>query len=129
MFKACCSIIWHTEFKQSQPCKVNSCPTPAAWRCKNNKGFKAFRQKFSSLFYSSLFCLHPWRVQIPGPGIEPAPQQWHCQILNLLGHQGTPIICIFFFLKLSNRTISFYFSLLTDNPYLQGKILTRILES
>ena len=26
----------------------------------------------------------------PGRGIEPMPQQWKYQILNLLGHQGTP---------------------------------------
>ena len=37
---------------------------------------------------------------MPRPGIEPEPQQqskpllWQCQILNLLSHQGTPIVFI-----------------------------------
>ena len=25
-----------------------------------------------------------WHVEVSGPGIEPVPQQWQCQILNLL---------------------------------------------
>ena len=35
-----------------------------------------------------LFWLHPWHVEVPGPGIEPTPQQWpepqqwQCWILN-----------------------------------------------
>ena len=31
-----------------------------------------------------------WHREVPGPGIEPEPQQWQCWILNLLDHQGTP---------------------------------------
>ena len=40
-------------------------------------------------------------MEIPGPGIEPTPQQppqqlqWQCPILNLLGHQGTPVFADF----------------------------------
>ena len=34
--------------------------------------------------------LCPRHVEVPGPGIEPVPQKWPCQILNLLSHQGTP---------------------------------------
>ena len=41
--------------------------------------------------YPYLFiCLFWLPCIIPGPGIEPAPQQWQSQILNPLGHQGTP---------------------------------------
>ena len=36
------------------------------------------------------FWPHPQQGGVPGPGIEPAPQQWQCQILNPLSHQGTP---------------------------------------
>ena len=42
------------------------------------------------------FWLHPWHVEVPEPGIKPAPQQWQCQIiLNPLSHQGTPIFFLF----------------------------------
>ena len=30
-------------------------------------------------------------AEVPRPGIEPSPQQWQHRILNLLGHQGTPL--------------------------------------
>ena len=33
---------------------------------------------------------HPQQVEVPGPEIEPRPQQPQCQILNLLRHRGTP---------------------------------------
>ena len=39
---------------------------------------------------------HPWHLEVPQPGTEPAPQQWpkllqrQHQILNPLCHQGTP---------------------------------------
>ena len=42
-----------------------------------------------------------WHVEVPRPGIKPMPsqwpklQQWQCQILNPLGHQGTPFINLF----------------------------------
>ena len=46
-----------------------------------------------SLIY--LFWPHPQHVEVPGPGIEPMPQQlplqWQCQILNLLCHKRTPL--------------------------------------
>ena len=43
---------------------------------------------------SVLICFpHPRHVEVPGPGTEPSPQQWPCQVLNPLGHQGTPISC------------------------------------
>ena len=32
----------------------------------------------------------PRHAESPGPGIKPMPQQWQCQILNSLRHQGTP---------------------------------------
>lgn len=28
------------------------------------------------------FWLHPWHMQVPGPGVEHEPQQWQYQILN-----------------------------------------------
>ena len=31
-----------------------------------------------------------WLAEVPGLGIEPELQQWQCQILSLLDHQGTP---------------------------------------
>ena len=52
----------------------------------------------SNLFFSFFFLPHPPHVEIPRPRTEPAPQQWprpqkwQCQILNQLGHQGTPQI-------------------------------------
>ena len=45
--------------------------------------------------------LHPWHVEVPGPGIEPMPWLWHvpqlqpCWILNLLCHMGTSCILQF----------------------------------
>ena len=33
--------------------------------------------------------VHPWYVEFPGPGMEPVPQSWQCQILNPLCHKGT----------------------------------------
>ena len=30
----------------------------------------------------SFFLPHPWHVEVPGPGIKPAPQQWQLRILN-----------------------------------------------
>ena len=45
------------------------------------------------LFYINcatiLFWPHLWHVKIPWPGIEPEPQQWQHQNLNLLRHEGT----------------------------------------
>ena len=52
------------------------------------------------VFSLSLFLLHPWRMEVPGPGIEPASQQqpdlfqWQCQILNPLLHRRTPGILV-----------------------------------
>ena len=34
--------------------------------------------------------LWPRHAEAPRPGREPVPQQWQCQILNPLSHQGTP---------------------------------------
>ena len=39
----------------------------------------------------------PWHT-VPGPGIEPAPQQWQCQILSQLSHQETPDYNQFYYL-------------------------------
>ena len=38
---------------------------------------------------SPFFWLHPWHMEVPRPGMEPAPQ-CQSQILNPLGHRGTP---------------------------------------
>ena len=43
-----------------------------------------------------LFWPHVWQMEVPGPGSEPAPQQWpepqqqHRQVLSPLSHQGAP---------------------------------------
>lgn len=42
-----------------------------------------------SVFVFSVW-LQLWHADIPGPGFEPLPQPWQCQILHPLGHQGTP---------------------------------------
>ena len=61
--------------------------------------FFLFFLKFS-LFYF-IFWLHLWHVEVLRPGIkpkprqQPKPQQWQCQSLNLLSHQGTPFSLIF----------------------------------
>ena len=45
---------------------------------------------------------HLRHMEVPGPGIEPMPQQqlksqkWECPILNLLSHQGTPFHSFFY---------------------------------
>ena len=49
-----------------------------------------------SFFAVFFFLLTLWHLEVPGPGIkpvpqqEPGPQQWQCQILNILSHQRTP---------------------------------------
>ena len=59
---------------------------------------------FIYLFISSW--LHPRHVEVPRPGIEPAPQQrpeplrWQCWIVNPLCHKGTPILWLFFMVSL-----------------------------
>lgn len=35
-----------------------------------------------------------WHAEVPGPGMEPEPQQWKHQVLNLLSHLGTPKMLI-----------------------------------
>ena len=42
-----------------------------------------------------MFWLCPWYAEVPKPGIKPAPQQWQCQILNLLSHEGSPVASFF----------------------------------
>ena len=50
-------------------------------------------------FFSLLFWPCLWHVAVPGPGIEPAPQQrskpllWPCWILDPLRHRRTPRNC------------------------------------
>ena len=39
-----------------------------------------------------LFLAHPWHVDVPAPGIKPAPQVQPHQILNLLCHTGN-LLC------------------------------------
>lgn len=53
-----------------------------------------FRQvSVLSSIHDFLFWLPPWQVQVPGPRIQPAPQQWpeppqwQSQILNVLRHR------------------------------------------
>ena len=52
---------------------------------------------FFSFFFSFFFWPHLIHTEARKPVIKPAPQkppkpqQWPCQILNLLSHQGTPI--------------------------------------
>ena len=49
---------------------------------------------FCFLFFLNSFCLHPWHMEVPRPGIKPMPQQrpelqqWQCLVLNLLSHLG-----------------------------------------
>ena len=47
------------------------------------------------LFFFFFFWSHPRHAEVPGPGIEPMPQQGQHQILNPLSHQGTPGIILF----------------------------------
>ena len=44
-----------------------------------------------TLLFVCLFLAHLWHAEVPKPGTELQPEQWQCWILNLLGHQGTPI--------------------------------------
>ena len=38
---------------------------------------------------------HLQHEEVPRPGIEPGPQHWQRQILNLLSHTGTPVWSVF----------------------------------
>ena len=38
------------------------------------------------------FCPLPLHAEVSWPGIKPVPQQWQCWILNLLCHEGTPLL-------------------------------------
>ena len=72
-------------------------------------GYKIDTQKSIVIFF---FCLCPWHVEIPGPGIKttpqqwPKPQQWQFQILNLLSHQGTPQL-YFYILAMNHLQMKF----------------------
>ena len=46
-------------------------------------------KKLWGFFFFFFFWLYPQHTKVPGPGIRPMPQQWQCQILNPLSHQGT----------------------------------------
>ena len=54
------------------------------------------------LSLSLFFWLHLWHVEVPGPGIEPTPQQqpklqqWQCWIPNLLSYKGAPFTVVSF---------------------------------
>ena len=69
---------------------------------------------FSHTFF--FFWQHLWHVEVHGPGIKPVPQQqpklllWQRQILNLLGHQGTPVSLHFLF----NFYLSFFLTFASD---------------
>ena len=41
-------------------------------------------------FICLFFCLSLEHAEVSRPVIQPAPQKWQSQILNLLSHQGTP---------------------------------------
>ena len=41
---------------------------------------------FSFLLFSFLFWPHPWHVEVPRPGIEPAIQQWPKRLCNNAGY-------------------------------------------
>ena len=65
-----------------------------------NEGFLTEKQIIHSVnntFLFLFFWLHPWHVEVPGPGVKPMPQQqlehwqWQCRILSLLQHQRSPI--------------------------------------
>ena len=43
-----------------------------------------------SKLFLLIFLVPSWHVEVPRPGIEPPRQQWQCQILNPLSHQGSP---------------------------------------
>ena len=52
-----------------------------------------FHMHFIYIYFSYIyFGCGPRHEEVPRPGTEPSPQQWQHQILNLLSHQGTPII-------------------------------------
>ena len=68
--------------------------------------------------------LHLWPVYVPRPGIEPVPQQWpktqwpepqqwQCQILNPLSHQGTPIST--FLKQIIMHPLSLYWAITSKN--------------
>ena len=47
-----------------------------------------FQQPNLSFFFF-FFCPNPQSAEVPRPGIEPVPQLWQCQNLNLLCHKET----------------------------------------
>ena len=59
------------------------------------------QSSLTCFFFFFFFLPHLWYAEVTGPGIEPiaqlqpGPQKWQCQILNLLCHQGT-LTCFLF---------------------------------
>ena len=62
------------------------------------------------LFFNLFLCgeVHPRHAEVPGPGIEPTPQERQCRIFRLLRHQETPV---FTFSDLLNVSVNLEFKL------------------
>ena len=58
-----------------------------AFGLKRNTRYSHFEVEFGNKWG---FLPYSWHAEVPRTGIEPVPQQWQCQILNLLHHQRTP---------------------------------------
>ena len=58
--------------------------------------FKLWGNSIWASLFRSFFWTHPWHVEISGPRIKSAPQQWQCQILNPLSYMEAPQRASFF---------------------------------
>lgn len=66
--------------------------TEPQWRCRNELTHMGIHCTKNSLL--PLFGLCPRYAEVPGPRIEPIPQQWQHWTINPLSHQGTPVLRI-----------------------------------
>ena len=53
---------------------------------KGDRNFTVLLSYFLFLFFS--FWLYPWHGEVPGPRMEPMPQEWQGLVFNPLSHRG-----------------------------------------
>ena len=69
------------------------------------KQLSGWKLRLFLFFFFFFFWPH---AEVPRPGIEPKPQQWQCQIVSPLSHQGTPWKGGFFFFNFYGCTCSLW---------------------
>ena len=62
---------------------------------------------FFSLFFSFFLWSCQWHAKVPGPRIEPEPQQWGHWILKPLSHQGALVLAVFTLTRVRETQVHF----------------------